>query len=219
VAVFGWCLNGTAERFQGGEWAYPCVLPPARPQLRPALCNNMADAPMLSRVDAPLSLGSVPLSSPVIRATTTPASTCIGAQGATSYGASVAANPPGHKSNAGARGTSALLVAPGRLARADSLYRHRPRLIRIQVHSTAPGRDDPNSKLQCDDRLATDGIRASGRQHSVQDRHANRSLTLLGSEAAGAQPRPDQRLVAAHCRFYKGSLAVTGRDLTVMMRD
>jgi hypothetical protein len=42
-------------------------------------------------------------------------------KGATSYWASVAANPPGHKSNAGARGTSALLVAPGRLARADSL--------------------------------------------------------------------------------------------------
>jgi hypothetical protein len=70
------------------------------------------------------------------------------------------------------------------------------------VHSAGPGRDDPNPKLLCDDRVATDGIRASGRQHSVQDRHANRSLTLLGSEAAGAQPRPDQRLVAAHCRFY-----------------
>ena len=55
-------------------------------------------------------------------------------KGATSYWASVAANPPGHKSNAGAQGTSALLVAPGRLARADSLYRIWPRLIRIQVH-------------------------------------------------------------------------------------
>jgi transposase len=65
------------------------------------------------------------------------------------------------------------------------------------VHLAGRGRDDPNPKLLCGDRLATDGIRASGRQHSVQDRHANRSLTLLGSEAAGAQPRPDQRLVAA----------------------
>src|SRR4051812_20387029 len=55
-------------------------------------------------------------------------------KGATSYWASVAANRPGHKSNAGARGTSAQMVAPGRLARADSLYRHRPRLIWIQVH-------------------------------------------------------------------------------------
>jgi hypothetical protein len=70
------------------------------------------------------------------------------------------------------------------------------------VHSAGRRRDDPNPKLLCDDRVATDGIWASGRQHSVQDRDANRSLTSLPSEAAGAQPRPDQRLVAAHCRFY-----------------
>jgi hypothetical protein len=70
------------------------------------------------------------------------------------------------------------------------------------VHSTDQRRDGPKSKLLCDDRLATDGIRASGRQHPVQHRHADGSLCLLGNEAAGAQPRPDQRLVAAHCRFY-----------------
>jgi hypothetical protein len=54
------------------------------------------------------------------------------------------------------------------------------------VRLAGPGRDDLNPKLLRDDRLATDGIWASGRQHSVQDRHANRSLTLLGSEAAGS---------------------------------
>ncbi len=60
----------------------------------------------------------------------------------------------------------------------------------------------PNPRLLCDDRLATDGIWASSRQHPVQHRHADGSLGLLGGEAAGSQPRSDQRLVAPHCRFH-----------------
>jgi hypothetical protein len=51
-----------------------------------------------------------------------------------------------------------------------------------------------NPKLLQDDRLATDGIRAPGRQHPVQRRHADGSLSLLGREAAGSQTRSDQRL-------------------------
>jgi len=57
-------------------------------------------------------------------------------------------------------------------------------------------------KLLRDDRLATDGVRPPGRQHPVQHRHADGSLSLLGREAAGSQTRSDQRLVATHCRFY-----------------
>src|SRR4051812_48774733 len=79
-------------------------------------------------------------------------------KGATSYWASVAANRPGHRSNAGARGTSAQMVAPGRLARADRLYRHRPRLIWIQVHFQTEGELSPSLKLLCDDRWTTDRI-------------------------------------------------------------
>jgi len=60
----------------------------------------------------------------------------------------------------------------------------------------------PSPKLLRDDRLATDGIRASGGQHPVQHRHADGSLSPLGREAAGSQTRSDQRLVATHCRFY-----------------
>ena len=56
--------------------------------------------------------------------------------------------------------------------------------------------------LLCDDRLATDRIGASGLQHPVQCSHADDSLGLLGGKAAGSQPRSDQRLVTAHCRFY-----------------
>jgi hypothetical protein len=59
-----------------------------------------------------------------------------------------------------------------------------------------------NSKLLRDDWLATDGIGASGRQQPVQHRHADGRLSLLSSEAAGSKTRPDQRLVATHCRFY-----------------
>jgi len=59
-----------------------------------------------------------------------------------------------------------------------------------------------NPKPLRDDRLATDRIRASGRQHPVQHRHADGSLSLLGREAAGSQTRSYQRLVATHCRFY-----------------
>ena len=60
----------------------------------------------------------------------------------------------------------------------------------------------PNPKLLHDDRLATDGIRAPGRQHPVQHRHADGSLSPLGREAAGSQTRSDQRLVTTHCRFH-----------------
>jgi len=60
----------------------------------------------------------------------------------------------------------------------------------------------PTPRLLCDDRLATDGIWASGRQHPIKHRHADGSLGLLGREAAGPQPGSDQRLVATHCRFY-----------------
>jgi len=60
----------------------------------------------------------------------------------------------------------------------------------------------PNPQLLCDDRLATDGIWASSRQHPVQHRHADGSLGLLGGEAAGSQPGSDQRLIAPHCRFH-----------------
>ena len=60
----------------------------------------------------------------------------------------------------------------------------------------------PSPKLLRDDRLATDEIRAPGRQHPVQHRHADGSLGLLGGEAAGSQTRSDQSLVTTHRRFY-----------------
>ena len=41
-------------------------------------------------------------------------------------------------------------------------------------------------RLLSNDLLATDRFRASGRQHPVQDRHANGSLGLLGRETAGS---------------------------------
>ncbi len=54
------------------------------------------------------------------------------------------------------------------------------------VHLAGAGRDDPNPKRLGNDQLATNGIWASGRQHSVQNCHANGSLGLLGGEAAGS---------------------------------
>jgi hypothetical protein len=64
------------------------------------------------------------------------------------------------------------------------------------------GEVTPNPKLLCDDRLAADGIWASGRQHPVQHNHAEGSLGLLASKATGSQPRSDQQLVTTHSRFY-----------------
>jgi hypothetical protein len=74
------------------------------------------------------------LSSRSTRAATTPADLCTGARGATSYWASAVANLPGHKSNAGARGTGARMVAPGRSARTVSLRRYWPSASLVQVH-------------------------------------------------------------------------------------
>jgi hypothetical protein len=59
------------------------------------------------------------------------------------------------------------------------------------MHFANRRRDDcsPGSPL-CDDALATYRFRASGRKHSVQDLRANRSLGLLGSEAASSSRGP-----------------------------
>jgi hypothetical protein len=54
------------------------------------------------------------------------------------------------------------------------------------VDFAGSGRNDSNAKRLGDDRLATDGIWAPGRQHPVQHSHADGSLSLLSSEAAGA---------------------------------
>ncbi len=80
----------------------------------------------------------------------------------------------------------------------DRCCGRRAALVRFQTE----GEISPNPKLLCDDRLATDRIRAAGRQHPVQHRHADRSLVLLSRKAAGSQPWSDQRLVTTHCRFY-----------------
>jgi hypothetical protein len=53
------------------------------------------------------------------------------------------------------------------------------------------GRDAPSPSPSRDCAWATDGSRVSGRQHAVQDRHANRTFILLGSDAACPQPRSD----------------------------
>jgi hypothetical protein len=74
-------------------------------------------------------------------------------------------------------------------------------------------RDDPSPNPSGDYARATDGSRASGRQHPVQDHHANRTFSLLGGEAACPQPRSDQRLVATHRRFNLRTLATAGRRL------
>ena len=60
------------------------------------------------------------------------------------------------------------------------------------VHFQTVGEITPNPKLLCDDPLATDGIRASRRQHPIQHRHADGSLGLLSGKAAGSQPWSDQ---------------------------
>jgi hypothetical protein len=57
---------------------------------------------------------------------------------------------------------------------------------RALVHSLDRIRNDFSLGPLCDHPLATDGFRASSRQHPVQNRHTNSSLSLLSSEAAGA---------------------------------
>jgi hypothetical protein len=54
------------------------------------------------------------------------------------------------------------------------------------VHSLDRIRNDFSPGPLCNDLLATDGFRASGRRHPVQNRHTNSGLSLLSSEAAGA---------------------------------
>jgi len=53
------------------------------------------------------------------------------------------------------------------------------------VHFPTEGEIAPDPGLLCDDRMVTDGIRASGRQHPIQYHHADGSLGLLSRKAAG----------------------------------
>ncbi len=89
--------------------------------------------------------------------------------GATSYWASVVANPPGHMSTLGAQGTSARMVAPCGLARADSLYRVMTALNSMDRRCS---RNDPFPKLGLGH---ADIVRASHLQHAIEgvDRHVN----------------------------------------------
>ena len=69
-------------------------------------------------------------------------------------------------------------------------------------------RNDPAPDLLCEDAHATDGVRASSRQHLVQYPYADGCFGLLRGEAACSQPRSDQRLVAAHRRFDQRPFAI-----------
>jgi hypothetical protein len=63
---------------------------------------------------------------------------------------------------------------------------------RALVHFQTEGELTPSPRLLCDDRLTTDGVRASGHQHPIQHRHADGSLSLLSRKAAGSQPWSNQ---------------------------
>jgi hypothetical protein len=63
-------------------------------------------------------------------------------------------------------------------------------IIGALVHSRAESEITRGSKLLCHDRLATDRMRTSGRQHPVQHCHADGSLGLLSGKAACPQPWP-----------------------------
>jgi hypothetical protein len=68
----------------------------------------------------------------------------------------------------------------------------------------------PNPKLLCDDRLATDEFRASGRQHPVQHSQAEGSLGLLASKAT--IPGPVECTNAPLFCFAHSQLAVNGMN-------
>jgi hypothetical protein len=96
------------------------------------------------------------------------------------------------------------------------------RLRGALVHFQTEGEITPNPKLLCHDRLATDGIRVSGRQHPIQHRRADGSLNLLSRKAAGPKPRSDQHLVATHrCFYQRTSTVVAGNlpDQSPLFRD
>jgi hypothetical protein len=81
------------------------------------------------------------------------------------------------------------------------------------VHSVDAQRGDPIPEPLYDDASATDRFRASGRQHSGQDRRADSSVGLPGGNPAGSRPSADRCLVATHRRFDLRALAVAGGNL------
>ena len=87
------------------------------------------------------------------------------------------------------------------------------RLARALVQLPEGGRSGASSEPLCDEPPETDRIRAPGRQHPIKGRHADGGLCLLRGETACAQPRPDQRLVAAHRRFDERAPAIAGGGL------
>src|ERR1700759_348246 len=111
---------------------------------------------------------------------------------------SIATPPPGAARNPGRAGLTKAAHIDQAVVLCQPIEDHPRRWCTRQTKSEV----GPKPNLLCDDRLATDGIGASDRQHPVQDRHADDSLVLLGSEAAGPQTWSDQRLVPTHCCFY-----------------
>jgi hypothetical protein len=76
------------------------------------------------------------------------------------------------------------------------------------VHFRDGARSQPSLELLRGGALATNRVRATNRQHLVQNSSAAGCLSLLGGEAACSQPRSDQCLVSAHRRFDQRALAI-----------
>src|SRR5689334_16071995 len=104
VREFTFSRDPTARASRTQAWCF------SEPQSTAANQPIVSSAIYLSLLAAPEPPRRLPIPVPAL-------------EGATSYWASAVANLPGHKSKAGARGTGARMVAPGRSARAVSLRR------------------------------------------------------------------------------------------------
>ncbi len=61
--------------------------------------------------------------------------------------------------------------------------------------------------------MSADGIWASGRGHSVENRHSDGDFRLLGSQTACSQPSSNQCLAPAHSHFDQCAFPIVDRYL------
>ena len=76
------------------------------------------------------------------------------------------------------------------------------------MHLEIEGDNAPTSDQSSGLTLATDGVWASGRQHSIQDLHADGGFGLLSRKPACPPSRTDERFITTLGRFDQGTLAI-----------
>ena len=81
------------------------------------------------------------------------------------------------------------------------------------MHLEVDGDNSGYPDQLCRVAFAADGMRASSRQHAIEDSHSDGGLGLLRLELSCPQPGADERFITSHRRLDQSAPPIAGRRL------